>query len=72
MGLSWTNEEYIKDFNTQKIIGIIRYYANGDQTAVDFKTRKVLGFYKAALNQTTDFFGRVLSIGNSIHSLFYK
>ena len=42
------NEEYIRDFNTRQIIGIIKTEANGDKAAIDFATRKILGFYRAS------------------------
>jgi hypothetical protein len=65
-------EEYIRDFNTRQIIGIIRTKSNGDQVAIDFATRKILGFYRASRDATTDFLGRVLTKGNSVVSLIYK
>lgn len=65
-------EEFIRDFNTRQIIGIIRTKSNGDQVAIDFATRKILGFYRASRDATTDFLGRVLTRGNSVVSLIYK
>ena len=66
------NEEYIRDFNTRKILGIIKTESNGDQTAIDFATRKILGFYRASRDVTTDFIGRILTNGNTVVSLIYK
>jgi hypothetical protein len=36
-------EDYIRDFNSRLIIGIIRTLDNGDKEAIDFDTRKILG-----------------------------
>ena len=66
------NEEYIRDFNTRQIIGIIKTESNGDKVAIDFATRKILGFYRASRNVTTDFIGRVLTKGDTVVSLLYK
>ena len=63
-------EEYIRDFHG-RIIGILRYLANGDIEAVDFDTRKIIGFYRASTDRTTDFFGRVIARGNAAVSLIY-
>lgn len=68
----WIKEEYIRDFKTMKVIGIIRIYENGDQAAVDFDTRQVLGYYRAELDHTTDFYGRVLTKGNAVQGLIYE
>lgn len=65
-------EEYIRDFNTHRILGILRYHDNGDVDAIDFDTREILGFYKAYSNRTTDIMGFVLTEGNSIVSLIYQ
>lgn len=67
-----TNEEYIRDYNTKQIIGIIRTENNGDQAAIDFATRKILGFYRASRDVTTDFIGRILTKGNTVVALIYK
>ena len=64
-------EEYIRDFNTRKIIGILRYKENGDIEAVEFNTRKILGFYRAKNDNTTDFLGRVKMKGNGVVSFIY-
>ena len=66
------NEEYIRDYNTKQIIGIIRTENNGDQAAIDFATRKILGFYRASRDVTTDFIGRILTKGNTVVALIYK
>lgn len=65
-------EEYIRDYNTKKILGIIRTEPNGDQTAIDFTTRKILGYYRKQFDHTTNFIGVVLTKGNSVVSLIYN
>lgn len=65
-------EEYIKDFNTQLIIGIIETDANGDKTARDFQSRQILGYYRKKYNHTTDFYGRVIAIGDCVVSLIWQ
>jgi len=65
-------EEYIRDFKTQQIIGILRYRANGDIEAVEFKSRQILGFYRAATDTTTDFLGRMIAKGNCVVSFIYN
>ena len=64
-------EEYIKDFNTRQIIGILRYRPNGDIEAVEFKSRKILGFYRKSTDSTTEFLGRVVAKGNCVVSFIY-
>ena len=63
-------EEYIRNFNG-KIIGIVETWENGDQCVREFNSRKILGFYRAKYNHTTNFLGKVLSLGNSVVSLLY-
>ena len=65
------SQEYIKDFSG-KILGIIETAPNGDQTARDFSSRMILGYYKAQQNQTTDFYGRIIAKGNCVASLIYN
>lgn len=67
-----SQEEYIRDFNTRKVLGIIRTDSNGDQVAIDFDTRKILGYYRAKYNHTTDFYGRVIAKGNCVSSFIYN
>lgn len=67
-----TKEEYIRDFQTRKVIGILKTERNGDQIAVDFATRKVLGYYRAKFDHTTDFYGRVVAKGNCVVSFIYQ
>ena len=64
-------EEFIRAFNSE-IIGIIEYKNNGDQIAKSFPSRQILGYYRKAQDWTTDFYGRVISRGNTVISLIYK
>lgn len=70
--MAQAHEEYIRDFNTRKIIGILRYKENGDIEAVEFNSRKILGFYRAAHDTTTDFLGRMIAKGNCVVSFIYE
>lgn len=65
------NEEIILDFLSRKQIGILRHLENGDIAAIEFMSRKVLGYYRAATNTTVDFFGRQVSKGNTVVSFIY-
>lgn len=63
--------EYIKDFS-QKILGILETDANGNQTVRSFPGRQILGYYKKDRDVTTDFYGRIISRGNTAIALIYK
>lgn len=65
-------EQYIREYPTNKILGIIETAPNGDQTARDYTTRKILGYYRAQFNQTTDFIGNVIATGNCVVALIYN
>ena len=65
-------QEYIREYPSQKILGIIETLDNGDQIARDFTTRKILGYYRANYNHTTDFLGRILAKGNCVVSFIYN
>lgn len=65
------NEEYIREFSG-KILGIIKTEDNGDQVAIDFPSRKVLGYYRKKYDHTTDFYGRIVARGNSVVQFIYK
>ena len=59
---------YIKDFYG-KIIGMLDTDPKtGDVTARDFNGT-ILGFYRKSENQTKDFYGRILTIGDTTASL---
>ena len=65
------NEEYIREFSG-KILGIVQTDDNGDQIAIDFPSRKILGYYRAKYDHTTDFFGRIVNKGNTVVTFIYK
>lgn len=65
-------EEFIKDFNTRLVIGIVETDDNGDKIARDFQTRQILGYYKKKYNHTTDFYGRVIALGDCVVSLIWQ
>lgn len=64
-------EEFIRNFAHQ-IIGIIETKENGDQVAKNFPGRQILGYYRKQEDHTTDFYGRILSHGNTVVSLLYQ
>lgn len=66
-----SGQEYIRDFSG-KILGIIETCSNGDQIARDFSSRMILGYYRAAYNHTTDFYGRVVAKGNCVASFIFN
>lgn len=63
-------EIYIKEYNGN-ILGIIRTESNGDQTAIDYRTQKIVGYYRALFDTTTDPSGRVIARGNCVTALIY-
>ena len=66
-------DEYIRDFNTRKIIGILDHKPNGDIYAIDFDTRMILGIYRASTNDTIRFDTRqVIAKGNVVVSFIYE
>ena len=67
------NEEYIRDFETRQIIGILEHKPNGDIYAIEFSTRKILGIYRAGTDDTIEFNTRkVITKGNSVVSFIYE
>jgi hypothetical protein len=64
-------EEIIKDFYGH-FLGIIEYCDNGDQIAKIWQSRQIVGFYRKKFDHTTDFYGRVVSKGNTVIALIYK
>lgn len=63
-------EEFIKDFKGV-ILGIIETKDDGDQVARNFPGRQILGYYRKTQDHTTDFYGRILSRGNTVISLIF-
>ena len=60
--------EYVKNYAGQ-ILAIYEIADNGDIAVRDFSSRFVLGYYRAARDVTTDFYGRVLFKGNMVGAL---
>ena len=68
-----SREEYVRDFNTRQIIGILRYKPNGDIEAIEFKSRKILAIYRASTYDTIEFNTRqVVTKGNTAVSFIYE
>jgi hypothetical protein len=65
-------EDYIRAFNSRLIIGIIRTLDNGDKEAIDFDTRKILGWYRKSRDVTTDFLGRMIAKGDCVTALIWN
>ena len=53
-------------------IGMLRHLPNGDIEAVEFLSRKIIGFYRAASNTTTDFLGRFIAKGDVTAALIFN
>ena len=67
------NEEYIRDFDTRQIIGILERKPNGDIYAIEFCSRRILGIYRASTDDTIDFNTRMVKTkGNSVVSFIYE
>lgn len=64
-------EEYIRDFQSRLIIGILRTLRNGDIEAREFNSRKILGYYRRDRDVTTDFYGRMIAKGNCVVAFIY-
>ena len=66
------NDEYIRDFDTRQIIGIIEHRTNGEIYAIEFSSRKILGIYRPSTDDTIEFNTRkVITKGNSVVSFIY-
>ena len=59
--------EPIKEWSG-RIIGWIETESNGDKRITYFSGR-ILGFYKANYDQTTDFYGRIIGRGDQLMTL---
>ena len=60
----------IKDFYG-KIIGWIDEETNGDKVAKDFYG-KILGKYRKSTNKTYDFYGKIISEGDTTSGLIWS
>ena len=66
-------EDYIRDFDTRMIIGILDHKSNGDIYAIKFSSRKILGIYRVSTDDTIEFNTRkVVTKGNSVVSFIYE
>lgn len=66
-------EEYIRDFDTRQIIGILDHKPNGEIYAIEFCSRKILGIYRVSTDDTIEFDTRkVVTKGNSVVSFIYE
>ena len=64
--------EYIRDFDTRQIIGMLETRTGGDIYAIEFSSRKILGIYRVSTNDTIDFNTRqIITKGNSVVSFIY-
>ena len=67
------SEEYIRDFDTRQIIGILDHKSNGDIYAIEFDSRKILGIYRVSTDDTIEFDSRkMVTKGNSVVSFIYN
>lgn len=65
-------EEFIRRFD-QTIIGILRYEPNGDITAMDFPSRRIVGMYIKSADHTIAFPSRqILTEGNTVVQLIFR
>lgn len=64
-------QEYIRELNGN-ILGIIETDPNGNQTARDFPSYRILGYYNKQLNRTTTFLGQIVSQGNTVVQFIYQ
>ena len=66
-------EDYIRDFDTRMIIGILDHKSNGDIYAIEFSSRKILGIYRVSTDDTIEFnTTKVVTKGNSVVSFIYE
>ena len=47
--------EYIRDFDTRQIIGMLETRTGGDIYAIEFSSRKILGIYRVSTDDTIEF-----------------
>jgi len=62
--------EYIRTADGT-ILGSIEHDSNGDKTARDFPSMKILGYYRSYINRTVDFYGGNFSQGDTVVALIY-
>ena len=65
--------EYIRDFDTRQIIGMLETRTGGDIYAIELNSRKILGIYRVSTDDTIEFDSRrVVTKGNSVVSFIYN
>ena len=65
--------EYIRDFDTRQIIGMLETRTGGYIYAIEFSSRKILGIYRVSTDDTIEFDSRrVVTKGNSVVSFIYN
>ena len=65
--------EYIRDFDTRQIIGMLETRTGGDIYAIEFSSRKILGIYRVSTDDTIEFDSRrVVTKGNSVVLFIYN
>ena len=65
--------EYIRDFDTRQIIGMLETRTGGDIYAIEFNSRKISGIYRVSTDDTIEFDSRrVITKGNSVVSFIYN
>lgn len=66
-------DEFIREFPTQKVIGVIRTMSNGDQIALSFPVYQQLGIWKKDQNATFEIPSyRKVSTGNTVMQFIYR
>ncbi len=66
-------DEFIKEYPSQRVIGVLRTSANGDITALQFPSYQALGIYKKSTNSTHELPSyRKVSDGNTVLQFIYK
>lgn len=69
--MAQAKEEIIRDMPSLRILGYVRTQPNGDKIAFNFQKR-ILGYYRAKYDHTTDFSGRIIAKGDTVVSLIYQ
>lgn len=66
-------DEIIREYPSQKGIGVIRTESNGDQIALAYPSYRQLGIYKKAQNATFEIPSyRKVSDGNTVMQFIYN
>lgn len=65
------DEQIVRDFYSRPI-GIIWTYDNGDIAVLSWPAGLVQGYYRKSRDVTTDFYGKIISRGNTVMMLLNK